>query len=386
MAVAKGMVPPDRLLDSAEQYLKFPNENLEKAQEILNDLISENPTYIQAYIVRAGYYIKIENYPLAKKDADTAIDIIKKGIIKLENESIVCGAFLKGGLALFHMGRYQDARNYFQEGIKYDPRSKPNLNQWIVWCDEKIAKFGPKVEQMGKEPGVKKSEPKINSGEAKNPPSDTPKVPLIPPETKIKHDWYQTESTVVVEVRIKGLNKDQVFVEFEPRELSVTATIPGKNSDYNLEVDLAHDIQPEKCTYRVLSTKLEIKMLKKDGIRWNVLEGQDPLPIPLNITHPVSSTESHAKPPSYPGTTKKDWSKIEKDIEKELENEKPEGEAALNELFQKIYRDGDDNLRRAMNKSFSESGGTVLSTNWDEIKKEKTEVKPPDGMEYKKWD
>ena len=39
-----------------------------------------------------------------------------------------------------------------------------------------------------------------------------------------------------------------------------------------------------------------------------------------------------------------------------------------------------------MNKSFQESGGTVLSTNWDEIKKEKTDVKPPDGMEYKKWD
>ena len=25
-------------------------------------------------------------------------------------------------------------------------------------------------------------------------------------------------------------------------------------------------------------------------------------------------------------------------------------------------------------------------TNWDEIAKEKTDVKPPDGMEYKKWD
>jgi len=33
-----------------------------------------------------------------------------------------------------------------------------------------------------------------------------------------------------------------------------------------------------------------------------------------------------------------------------------------------------------------ESGGTVLSTNWEDIKKQKTEIKPPDGMEFKKYE
>ena len=42
--------------------------------------------------------------------------------------------------------------------------------------------------------------------------------------------------------------------------------------------------------------------------------------------------------------------------------------------------------RRAMNKSFQESGGTVLSTNWSEVGKSQVEVKPPDGMEFKKWE
>ena len=32
-----------------------------------------------------------------------------------------------------------------------------------------------------------------------------------------------------------------------------------------------------------------------------------------------------------------------------------------------------------------ESGGTVLSTNWKEVGDQKVDVKPPDGMEYKKW-
>ena len=38
-----------------------------------------------------------------------------------------------------------------------------------------------------------------------------------------------------------------------------------------------------------------------------------------------------------------------------------------------------------MNKSFQESGGTVLSTNWAEIGKQRTEVKPPTGAEFKKY-
>jgi suppressor of G2 allele of SKP1 len=33
-----------------------------------------------------------------------------------------------------------------------------------------------------------------------------------------------------------------------------------------------------------------------------------------------------------------------------------------------------------------ESGGTVLSTNWKEVARERVEVKAPDGMEWHKWE
>jgi len=69
----------------------------------------------------------------------------------------------------------------------------------------------------------------------------------------------------------------------------------------------------------------------------------------------------------------------------EIPEEKLEGEAGLNKVFQDIFSNGSDDQRRAMMKSFVESGGTVLSTNWEDVGKRHVDGTPPKGMEMRKW-
>ena len=92
---------------------------------------------------------------------------------------------------------------------------------------------------------------------------------------------------------------------------------------------------------------------------------------------------------AYPTSSRKgvkDWDAIEREIVKDAENwEKPEGDAAANALFRELFKNATPEARRAMEKSYVESNGTALSTNWDEVSKGRVETKPPDSMVAKKW-
>lgn len=76
--------------------------------------------------------------------------------------------------------------------------------------------------------------------------------------------------------------------------------------------------------------------------------------------------------------TSKKWNSIDGNVGKvivhdEIYKEEPEDRDKMDlmNLFKDLYSKGDENTKRAMNKSLEESAGTVLSTNWESVKQKK---------------
>ncbi|XP_012866325.1 PREDICTED: suppressor of G2 allele of SKP1 homolog [Dipodomys ordii] len=308
------------------------------ALEELTKALEQNPDDAQFYCQRAYCHILLGKYCDAIADAKKSLELNPNNAT----------AILRKGICEYHEKNYAAALESFTEGQKLS--ADADFSIWIKRCQEP---------QNGTESEVNQSVSQRT-------------------QSKIKYDWYQTESQVIITLMIKNVQKNDVNVEFSEKELSALVKL-SSGEDYNLKLRLLHPIIPEQSTFKVLSTKIEIKMKKPEAVRWEKLEGQGDVPTPKQFIADVKNL--------YPSSSHytRNWDKLVGEIKEEEKNEKLEGDAALNKLFQQIYSDGSDEVKRAMNKSFMESGGTVLSTNWSDVGKRKVEINPPDDMEWKKY-
>lgn len=138
--------------------------------------------------------------------------------------------------------------------------------------------------------------------------------------------------------------------------------------------------------------------------RWGGLIGDAPDRVcsaPYTMRHPDQCHATALASAAYSGTptaatsgarkAHKNWEGITTEIlksEKEItssEDPNAGGDTAVNSFFRQLYDGADEDTKRAMLKSYQESGGTTLSTNWSEVGKGHVEVKPPTGSEWKKW-
>ncbi|KAI5450627.1 Cochaperone protein [Naganishia albida] len=193
-----------------------------------------------------------------------------------------------------------------------------------------------------------------------------------------RHDFYQTDNQLIVSIYKKGVPADKVRIEATPNQVEVYV-----DDECILDLSpLSGAINPDEITHKVYGTKIELKLLKATGGHWSSLVGASAGPAitqPSQVVTPAASTETNdaQKPTS---SKKKNWDSLAK----EFENADDEPHNTPDDFFKSLYGDLDPDSRRAMLKSYQESNGTVLSTNWGEVGKKYQAPQPPDGMEVRK--
>lgn len=161
-----------------------------------------------------------------------------------------------------------------------------------------------------------------------------------------------------------------------------------------------------------MSTKVEVTLRKQSpGRKWATLEGtgqQEEKISPGTTALKDASNQANQpiktdKAPVYPTSSKsgpKDWDKVVSNIQKNEKKAKksekgdnskeddkeddPDSDLsdygsgdAVDSFFKKLYANSDPDTRRAMTKSFYESNGTALNTNWSEVGKGRVKEHPP---------
>ncbi|KAL0304338.1 UNVERIFIED_CONTAM: protein SGT1 [Sesamum radiatum] len=284
-------------------------------------------------------------------------------------------------MACFKLEEYQTAKMALETGASLAPGDSRFTNL-IKECDERIAEEAAELPKQSVDKAPTNGITQNNLPPVVGLSSQGTSTTLSSTRPRYRHEFYQKPEEVVVTIFAKGIPANSVVVDFGEQILSVTIELPGEEA-YHFQPRLFGKIIPAKCRYDVMSTKIEIRLAKADTIHWTSLEFVRDVAV---LQKP--NVSSGIQKPTYPSSKPKrvDWDKLEAEVKKEEKEEKLDGDAALNKFFRDIYRDADEDTRRAMSKSFVESNGTVLSTNWKEVGSKKVEGSPPDGMEMKKWE
>ncbi|EAA31789.2 hypothetical protein GE21DRAFT_7539 [Neurospora crassa] len=284
--------------------------------------------------------------------------------------------------------------------LKNLPKDHPG---WKV----NVTKIPPKPEKKkakSPEPAESASEDELK--EQKPPQKEAPAPGSVSDEKmKLRIDFYQTNQTVTVSLFVKDVKKEDLKVEFGKRQVRISP-IPREAAPYVKPGDrqatstlvLAGEIDPSASRWSASPRKIELVLQKATpGVKWGrwgeekigIVESDDQEPA---ITATSSSAASTAKPalpststpakvPAYPTSSKsgpKNWDSLPVDDDKE------DGQD-INGFFKTLYKGSTPEQQRAMMKSFLESNGTTLSTNWDEVKDKVVPTVPPEGVEPKPW-
>ncbi|KAK5074295.1 hypothetical protein LTR64_006560 [Lithohypha guttulata] len=89
----------------------------------------------------------------------------------------------------------------------------------------------------------------------------------------VRNDFYQTGNTLIVSFYLKKIDKERAKVEFLGDGSGVELDLPTSDGKrFRRKVETWKELVPEKCEKKILGTKLEMVLFKKEGgVGWPVL-------------------------------------------------------------------------------------------------------------------
>ncbi|KAK0383663.1 hypothetical protein NLU13_9574 [Sarocladium strictum] len=235
--------------------------------------------------------------------------------------------------------------------------------------------------------------------------------PTVPADAPMRLQDFQNDTTMSVSIFSKGNKKDELQVDILPTSVTLNPIIHPSGDAKLFRLELWGEVDVETSKYTITPSKVELSLRKKTPGKWPQLKAEETRAGQGNESSEAAeeerlkletlkearkkameaadkaqtqSTTSTTKTggPAYPTSSRsgpKDWDKLADDSDHEEDD-------GVNTFFKKIYKGATPEQQRAMMKSFTESNGTSLSTDWNDVKDRTVETKPPEGVEAKKWD
>ena len=391
---------------------------------------------------RSAAFYRLRNYNDALEDALEALEVLRvgKNIAGLRpGESELCHK--RAGVAYANLNDYKNAKEQFEKAQQLATLNRGDEKAYKTYI--KQCEYSLKPKQTSPSPMMEAIPAKTASSSAPTTATSSasksttakaavstktaskkpaPKIPTqpkpsasessnnknVPVSTIPKYQYYQDDKVMTIQIIASNVKPENLNVQFERKHLTVIL-----NNHTVICGDLYCDVDVEHCKTKIKEEKVLIKLKKVDlNYEWPELMSRKGLGLGATPKSTAKSEtaagetktddgESETKAPAAttasipvvdkskptPYASHRDWDAIEKELTEQEKEEKPEGDEAMNKLFQTIYASADEDTRRAMIKSYQTSGGTVLSTNWGEVKEKDYEKErtAPKGQEWKTW-